>query len=51
MRHTDYKQLDDGHWFISYEDDASRCVTGGAYLMKMQPSMLILNTIFIVRQI
>ena len=28
MWHTDYKQLDDGRWFISYEDDASRFVTG-----------------------
>ena len=28
MWHTDYKQLDDGCWFISYEDDASRFVTG-----------------------
>ena len=28
MWHTDYKQLDDGRWFISYEDDASRYVTG-----------------------
>ena len=25
---TDYKQLDDGRWLISYEDDASRFVTG-----------------------
>ena len=28
MWHTDYKQLDDGRWFISYEYDASRFVTG-----------------------
>ena len=28
MWHTDYKQLDDGCWFIPYEDDASRFVTG-----------------------
>ena len=28
MWHTDYKQLDDGRWFISYEDDASRFLTG-----------------------
>ena len=28
MWHTDYKQLDDGRWLISYEDDASRFVTG-----------------------
>ena len=28
MRHTDYKQLDDGRWFLCYEDDASRFVTG-----------------------
>ena len=26
--HTDYKQLDDGRWFICYEDDASRFVVG-----------------------
>ena len=25
--HTDYKQLDDGRWFLCYEDDASRFVT------------------------
>ena len=28
MWHTDYKQLDDGRWFIAYQDDASRFVTG-----------------------
>ena len=28
MWHTDYKQLDDGRWFLCYEDDASRFVTG-----------------------
>ena len=28
MWHTDYKQLSDGRWFLSYEDDASRFVTG-----------------------
>ena len=28
MWHTDYKQLDDGRWLISYEDDASRFITG-----------------------
>ena len=28
MWHTDYKQLDDGRWFVSYQDDASRCITG-----------------------
>ena len=28
MWRTDYKQLDDGRWLISYEDDASRFVTG-----------------------
>ncbi len=28
MWHTDYKQLDDGRWFIAYEDDASRFITG-----------------------
>ena len=27
MWHTDYKQLDDGRWFICYLDDASRFVT------------------------
>ena len=27
MWHTDYKQLDDGRWLVSYEDDASRVVT------------------------
>ena len=26
--HTDYKKLDDGRWFLCYEDDASRFVTG-----------------------
>ena len=24
--HTDYKQLDDGRWFIAYQDDASRFI-------------------------
>ena len=28
MWHTDYKQLDDERWFISYEDDESGYVTG-----------------------
>ena len=28
MWHTDYKQLDDGRWFIAYQDDASRFVAG-----------------------
>ena len=28
MWHTDYKQLDNGRWFLCYEDDASRFVTG-----------------------
>ncbi len=28
MWHTDYKQLDDGRWFVSYQDDASRFVVG-----------------------
>ncbi len=28
MWHTDYKQLDDGRWFIAYQDDASRFITG-----------------------
>lgn len=28
MWHTDYKQLDDGRWFLCYQDDASRFVTG-----------------------
>ena len=27
MWHTDYKHLDDGRWFLCYEDDASRFVT------------------------
>ncbi len=26
MWHTDYKQLDDGRWFISHRDDASRLI-------------------------
>ena len=26
--HTDFKQLDNGQWFLCYEDDASRFVTG-----------------------
>ena len=28
MWHTNYKQLDDGRWFLCYEDDASRFVVG-----------------------
>ena len=28
MWHTDFKQLDDGRWFLCYQDDASRFVTG-----------------------
>ena len=28
MWHTDYKQLDDGRWFLAYQDDASRFITG-----------------------
>ena len=28
MWHTDYKHLDDGRWFLCYEDDTSRFVTG-----------------------
>ena len=28
MWHTDYKLLDDGRWFLCYEDAASRFVTG-----------------------
>ena len=28
MWHTDYKQLDDGRWFIAYQDDASRFIVG-----------------------
>ena len=28
MWHTDYKQLDDGRWFVSYQDDASRLIAG-----------------------
>ena len=28
MWHTDYKHLDDGRWFLCYEDDVSRFVTG-----------------------
>ncbi len=34
MWHTDYKRLDDGRWFMAYQDDASRfivwCVFGEA---------------------
>ena len=26
MRYTDYKLLDDGRWFIEYQDDASRFI-------------------------
>lgn len=30
--HTDYKQLPDGRWFVSYQDDASRLIVGfGVY--------------------
>ena len=36
MWHTDYKQLNDGRWFLCYEDDASCFVTGMASL-GMQP--------------
>ncbi len=28
MWHTDYKQLDDGRWFISYLDEAFHLITG-----------------------
>jgi len=28
MWHTDYKMLPDGRWLVSYEDDASRLITG-----------------------
>ena len=28
MWHTDYKLLDDGMWFIAYQDDASRFLVG-----------------------
>ena len=28
MWHTDYKLLPDGRWFIAYQDDASRFITG-----------------------
>ena len=28
MWHTDYKLLDDGRWFIAYQDDASRLIVG-----------------------
>ena len=28
MWHTNYKQLDDKRWFIAYQDDASRLITG-----------------------
>ena len=28
MWHTDYKQLDDGRWFLCYEDDASGSLPG-----------------------
>ena len=28
MWHTDYKLLDDGRWFLAYQDDASRFITG-----------------------
>ncbi len=28
MWHADYKMLDDGRWFIAYQDDASRLITG-----------------------
>ena len=28
MWHTDYKMLDDGRWFIAYQDDASRFIVG-----------------------
>ena len=32
MWHTDYKQLPDGRWLVSYQDDAARFVTGwGAF--------------------
>ena len=28
MWHTDFMQLDDGRWFLGYQDDASRFITG-----------------------
>ena len=28
MRHAGYSQLDDGSWFIAYQDDASRFIAG-----------------------
>ena len=28
MWHTDYKQIDDKRWFVAYQDDASRFITG-----------------------
>ena len=30
----DYKQLDDGRWFLCYEDDASRFVTGYGWCLR-----------------
>ena len=37
MRHTDYKQLDDGRRFLCYEDDASRFVTGLGVFQRLDP--------------
>lgn len=28
VRHVGYKQLDDGKWFIAYQDDESRFIVG-----------------------
>ena len=36
---TDWKLLDCGKWLICYQDDASRFVTGMAYLNMLQPKM------------
>ena len=32
MWHADYKLLDDGRWFIVYQDDASRFIVGYSML-------------------
>ena len=34
MWHTDWKQLDDGRWFLCYQDDASRFITSHGVFAK-----------------
>ena len=38
MRHTDFKQLKDGRWFLGYEDDASHRWWSGVFAHAMSAS-------------